>query len=83
MAALMVAATASFSLDAPSATAASCTAGVGSDFNGDGIRDMAVADPEATVQGKANAGLVRIVLGGDKGVTEISQALSGMGRPGR
>ncbi|MFF1380180.1 VCBS repeat-containing protein [Streptomyces sp. NPDC058308] len=78
VAALVMAATASFSLGAPPATAASCTAGVGSDFNGDGIRDMAVADPEATVEGKANAGLVRIVLGGDKGVTELSQALSGM-----
>ncbi|MEU1118403.1 MULTISPECIES: integrin alpha [unclassified Streptomyces] len=42
------------------------------------MRDMAVADPEATVEGKANAGLVRVVLGGDKGVTEISQSLSGM-----
>ncbi|GHE45299.1 hypothetical protein GCM10018785_13720 [Streptomyces longispororuber] len=51
---------------------------MGSDFNGDGIRDMAVADPEATVAGKAEAGLVRIVLGDDKGVVEISQKLSGM-----
>ncbi|MFH8795563.1 hypothetical protein [Streptomyces sp. NPDC017941] len=79
IAALVVAATTtSVAVGAPSAAAASCTAGAGSDFNGDGVRDMAVADPEATVDGKANAGLVRVVLGGDKGVTEISQALSGM-----
>ncbi|MGV9882978.1 VCBS repeat-containing protein [Streptomyces sp. NPDC003006] len=77
-AALVVAATTSFSAGASPAAAASCAAGLGSDFNGDGIRDMAVADPEATVAGKANAGLVRVVLGGDKGVTEISQSMSGM-----
>lgn len=77
-AALVVAATTSLSVGATPAAAATCTTGTLPDFNGDGIRDMAVADPEATVDGKANAGLVRVVLGGDKGVTEISQSLSGM-----
>ncbi|MFD5699122.1 VCBS repeat-containing protein [Streptomyces lasiicapitis] len=77
--ALVVAATTSMSMSAPSAAAAAaCTEGTGSDFNGDGLRDMAVADSEATVSGKAGAGLVRVVLGGDKGVFEISQKLSGM-----
>ncbi|MFF6994960.1 integrin alpha [Streptomyces sp. NPDC008313] len=60
------------------AVAASCTAGVESDFNGDGVRDTAIADPQATVEGQSKAGLVRVVLGGGKGVYEISQALSGM-----
>ncbi len=77
-AALVVAATTSFTAGASPAAAATCTEGAGSDFNGDGIRDMAVADPEATVAGKTAAGLVRVVLGGDKGVSEISQKLSGM-----
>ena len=45
------------------------------DFNCDGVEDIAVSDPEATVSGAAKAGLVRIVYGGGKGVAEINQAL--------
>ncbi|MFJ8231339.1 VCBS repeat-containing protein [Streptomyces sp. NPDC094448] len=56
----------------PAAAVAVCT-GVGSDFNGDQVRDTVIADPEATVSGKERAGLVRIVLGGNKGVVELSQ----------
>jgi hypothetical protein len=67
-----------FSLGAEPAMAAACSGGTESDFNGDGIRDLAITDPEATVDGQAGAGLVRIVLGGGKGVAELSQALSGM-----
>ncbi|MCM2578664.1 VCBS repeat-containing protein [Streptomyces meridianus] len=61
------------------AVAAACTAGAASDFNGDGIVDTVAADPEATVNGAKRAGLVRVVLGGGKGVFEISQATAGMG----
>ncbi|MBA8948381.1 VCBS repeat-containing protein [Streptomyces calvus] len=43
------------------------------DFNGDGVRDIAVADPEAAVSGLGEAGVVHIVYGGGKGVTSISQ----------
>ncbi|MFG2571394.1 VCBS repeat-containing protein [Streptomyces sp. NPDC048481] len=57
----------------PAAAAAACTAGTSSDFNGDGVRDTAIADPDATVSGHERAGLVHIVLGGGKGVVEISQ----------
>ncbi|KUN77694.1 hypothetical protein [Streptomyces griseoruber] len=53
--------------------AAACAGGTPSDFNGDGIADTAIADPDATVSGKERAGLVHIVLGGGKGVVEISQ----------
>jgi hypothetical protein len=60
------------SANAPAATAAGC-AGTQSDFNGDGIRDTAIADPDATVAGKERAGVVHLVLGGGKGVVEISQ----------
>ncbi|MFJ8104619.1 VCBS repeat-containing protein [Streptomyces sp. NPDC096132] len=56
----------------PAVAADSC-AGAQSDFNGDGIRDTAVADPLATVSGKEKAGAVQIVLGGGKGVTTLSQ----------
>ncbi|WP_367323093.1 VCBS repeat-containing protein [Streptomyces sp. HUAS ZL42] len=57
----------------PAAAATACTGGVASDFNGDGIRDTAIADPLATVSGKDKAGAVHIVLGGGKGVTTLSQ----------
>ncbi|MFF4275986.1 integrin alpha [Streptomyces sp. NPDC001536] len=60
------------------ASAATCTAGVANDFNGDGVADTAIADPNATVNGAKGAGLVRVVLGGGKGVAEISQATTGM-----
>ncbi|MDI3422697.1 FG-GAP and VCBS repeat-containing protein [Streptomyces luteolus] len=62
----------------PAAAAAGCTGGTSTDFNGDGVTDTLVADPGATVGGAARAGLVRVVLGGGKGVFEISQATSGM-----
>ncbi|GHJ29486.1 hypothetical protein TPA0910_39190 [Streptomyces hygroscopicus subsp. sporocinereus] len=78
-AAVMTAATGGlFSLGPPAAAAATCTAGTGTDFNGDGVTDTITADPGATVNGAVRAGLVRIMLGGGKGVFEISQATSGM-----
>ncbi|WP_399884851.1 FG-GAP repeat protein [Streptomyces sp. BBFR51] len=44
---------------------AACEAGnPDSDFNGDGVRDVVIADPEATVGGKPRAGAVTIVYGG-------------------
>ncbi|MEU6357696.1 trypsin-like serine protease [Streptomyces sp. NPDC047072] len=46
-----------------------------SDFNCDGVQDIAVSDPGATVGGDANAGLVRVVYGGGKGTAEITQDL--------
>ncbi|KNE81320.1 hypothetical protein ADZ36_17355 [Streptomyces fradiae] len=58
--------------------AANCQAGTESDFNGDGVADVAIADPEATVSGRERAGLVRVVYGGGKGTAEISQATEGV-----
>ncbi|MGW1280283.1 VCBS repeat-containing protein [Streptomyces tsukubensis] len=60
-------------MDRPAFAATGCTGGVDNDFNGDGVRDIAIADPEATVSGKERAGLIRVVLGGGKGVVEVSQ----------
>ncbi|MFW6691456.1 trypsin-like serine protease [Streptomyces sp. MAR4 CNX-425] len=48
----------------------------GNDFNCDGTEDVAVADPLATVAGRAGAGLVRVVYGGGKGTAEITQDLA-------
>lgn len=59
----------------PAAAAVACPSGVDSDFNGDGIRDMAIADPEATVSGAQRAGEVHIVYGGGHGTLTFSQAL--------
>ncbi|MEO3974996.1 VCBS repeat-containing protein [Streptomyces sp. CAU 1734] len=77
VAGLAMAALLSASLGAASArqavAATTCAGGVDSDFNGDGLRDVAIADPEAPVGGKERAGLIRVVLGGDKGVVEVSQ----------
>jgi hypothetical protein len=65
-------------LGTTSASAAACTAGTEFDFNGDGTRDTAVADPLATVNGAERAGLVRVILGGGKGIAQVSQATAGM-----
>ncbi|QWB28415.1 integrin alpha [Streptomyces koelreuteriae] len=69
----------SLSVSSPPAAAATCATGTVSDFNGDGVADTVIADPNAAVNGAKAAGLVRIVLGGGKGVSEISQAMNGMG----
>lgn len=45
------------------------------DFNCDGVEDVAISDPKATVGGDAGAGVVRIVYGGGKGTAEINQDL--------
>ncbi|MFK0103379.1 FG-GAP repeat protein [Streptomyces sp. NPDC091217] len=75
---LFLVATGVVALASPQAVAATCTAGTTSDFNGDGVGDTVIADPGATVNGAKKAGLVRVILGGGKGVSEISQATSGM-----
>ncbi|MFF4837154.1 integrin alpha [Streptomyces sp. NPDC001315] len=66
------------SLGAHPAAAATCAAGSAGDFNGDGVGDTVIPDPTATVNGAKKAGLVRVVLGNNKGAFEISQATSGM-----
>lgn len=63
---------------APAAAAVTCVGGVGSDFNGDGLWDRVTADPMATVNGVARAGAVWVLLGGGKGVVELSQATPGV-----
>ena len=65
-------------LTATPAAAAGCTAGQETDFNGDGIRDIAISDPEATVSGLVEAGAVHVVYGGGKGVATISQDTPGV-----
>jgi hypothetical protein len=49
------------------------------DFNGDGVRDTAIADPQATVATVTKAGVVHVVLGGGKGTLALSQNTAGVG----
>nr|WP_192772146.1 DNRLRE domain-containing protein [Plantactinospora soyae] len=48
-----------------------CTAGTDSDFNGDGVSDIAIADPEATVNGQEKAGQIHVSYGGTGAVQTI------------
>ena len=64
-------------LDAPTHAAADgCTAGISSDFNGDGRTDAVVGDPTATVNGLVGAGRIVILYGDADGlVGEGSRAV--------
>ncbi|MGW0934939.1 FG-GAP repeat protein [Streptomyces sp. NPDC002666] len=77
MTGLLVAAAGVTVAGAGPAAAATC-AGIGSDYNGDGMVDNVVTDPQATVNGVQEAGLVRVLYAGGA-VGEISQATPGMG----
>ncbi len=55
---------------------AGCTSETPSDFNGDGLEDVAIADPEATVEGKAAAGHIHIAYGGTGGVQTVHEGNS-------
>jgi FG-GAP repeat protein len=60
------------------ALADSCTDGAGADFNGDGFCDIAVADPESSVDGVAEAGAVHVIYGGGQGEVKLTQAMAGV-----
>jgi hypothetical protein len=50
-----------------SVLAQDCAAGAGSDFDGDGMQDLAIGDPDAMVGSSARAGRVYIAYGdGDR-----------------
>lgn len=60
------------------AVAAGCTAGAESDFNGDGVSDTVIGDPDATVGIQRKAGAVTVVYGGTGQVQVLSQGVSGV-----
>ncbi|WP_234338286.1 VCBS repeat-containing protein [Streptomyces sp. NRRL F-5727] len=76
--ALLVAAAGLGAGASPAAAAVACPSGVESDFNGDGIRDLVVADPEAPVGSQADAGEITVVYGGGKGSLRINQDSPGI-----
>jgi hypothetical protein len=55
-----------------------CSGGVANDFNGDGVRDTALADPGAAVSGFGAAGVVHIINGASGAVTTLRQGASGV-----
>ncbi|GAB3998724.1 hypothetical protein GCM10029992_25350 [Glycomyces albus] len=55
------------------AVAQACQSGIDSDFDGDGLADLAIADPDATVGSAARSGAVHIAYG-DGRTQSISQA---------
>jgi hypothetical protein len=54
-------------------------AGVPNDYNGDGVADVAIGDPAATVAGKAGAGSVTISYGGTGATQLLQQGADGVG----
>ncbi|MEV6601719.1 VCBS repeat-containing protein [Actinoplanes sp. NPDC051346] len=60
--------------------AAGCIKGSFSDFNGDGVEDVAIADPEATVDGKPQAGQIHIAYG-DGATQLVNEGNSQIGDP--
>jgi hypothetical protein len=50
-----------------------CTGGADSDFNGDGVTDIAIADPEATVDGQEKAGQIHVSYGGTGAVQTVHE----------
>ncbi|NUS43680.1 MAG: hypothetical protein HOQ24_08345 [Mycobacteriaceae bacterium] len=68
----MIAAIGLLSASAPVAAQA-CQAGATSDFDGDGLSDLAIGDPDATVSGQARSGRVSIAYA-DQATQKILQA---------
>lgn len=65
-----------FSVFTDVAPVAGCQNGIANDFNGDGVKDVAIADPQATVNGLTAAGAVQIVDGATNAVTTLHQDLA-------
>jgi FG-GAP-like repeat/FG-GAP repeat len=62
--------------------AAASAAPIGDDFNGDGFRDLAVAVPDATVNGHANAGAVVVTYGSASGPSAAKKTVLTQDSPG-
>ncbi|MEV7628596.1 DNRLRE domain-containing protein [Actinoplanes sp. NPDC089786] len=53
--------------------AGGCTPGAESDFNGDGVSDVAAGDPDADAGGKDGAGQVSVIYGGTRPAETVTQ----------
>jgi len=65
-------------LPATPAAAATCAGTVDNDFNGDGVRDVASADPQAAVGSAVAAGAITIVYGSTGTVQTLHQDSAGV-----
>ncbi|MFF0254225.1 hypothetical protein ACFYPW_17185 [Micromonospora zamorensis] len=52
-----------------------CVGGTESDFNGDGVADVAIADPEATANSQIRAGQVHVSYGGSSTVQTLQEGV--------
>ncbi|MFG1839507.1 hypothetical protein ACGFH8_13840 [Micromonospora sp. NPDC049175] len=57
------------------APVAGCANGTESDFNGDGVADVAIADPEATANSQIRAGQVHVSYGGGSTVQTLQEGV--------
>ena len=65
------------------ASADSCSAGTAVDFDGDGVQDLVVGDPDATVDENRRAGRITVSYGGDRGPTLLERGTDAVpGDPG-
>ncbi|GIF96539.1 hypothetical protein Cci01nite_16330 [Catellatospora citrea] len=55
---------------------AGCQNGIANDFNGDGVKDVAISDPLATVNSLSEAGAIQVADGATGAVTTIHQDLA-------
>lgn len=53
-----------------------CAGGTDSDFNGDGVMDVAIGDPEATVNGLVRAGQIHVTYGGGATVHTLQEGVA-------
>ncbi|MDG4837003.1 hypothetical protein O7631_10790 [Micromonospora sp. WMMD967] len=53
-----------------------CVGGTESDFNGDGVADVAIADPEALVNGQTRAGQLHVSYGGSSTVDTLYEGVA-------
>ncbi|MGW3892017.1 hypothetical protein ACWD69_25280 [Micromonospora chokoriensis] len=53
-----------------------CVGGTESDFNGDGVADVAIADPEALVNGQTRAGQLHVSYGGGSTVDTLYEGVA-------
>lgn len=53
--------------------------GIPNDYNGDGVADVAIGDPAATIGGQAGAGSVTITYGGTGATQVVQQGADGVG----
>ncbi|MFD6950984.1 hypothetical protein A6A08_20610 [Nocardiopsis sp. TSRI0078] len=72
------------SLGASPAAADTCAGGTASDFDGDGIPDLVIGDPDAPVDGNERAGRITVAYGGEREPALLERGTGAVpGEPGQ